>query len=129
MMVGRELTREYVPHGEAGGDHPERAGAFGDGFTNVSFDLRRGEVLCFAGLVGAGRSEVWRAIFGAQHRHAGEVILDGRGVHFASPRHAIAAGLRHGPRGQEEALPLHGSCRSGSTSRWRGCRDEARALD
>ncbi len=102
MMVGRELTREYVPRGEAGETILSVRGLSGDGFTNVSFDLRRGEVLCFAGLVGAGRSEVWRAIFGAQHRHAGEVILDGRGVHFASPRHAIAAGLAMVPEDRKK---------------------------
>lgn len=102
MMVGRELTREYVSHGEPGQVILSVRGLSGDGFTDVSFDLRRGEVLCFAGLVGAGRSEVWRSIFGAQHRHGGEVVLDGRSVHFASPRHAIAAGLAMVPEDRKK---------------------------
>jgi ABC-type sugar transport system ATPase subunit len=93
MMVGRDLVREYVPHGEPGPAILDVRGLSGDGFTDVSFDLRRGEILCFAGLVGAGRSELWRAIFGAQPRTAGRVELDGKPVHFASPARAIAAGL------------------------------------
>jgi len=102
MMVGRELTREYVSRGEPGQVVLSVRGLSGDGFTDVAFDLRRGEVLCFAGLVGAGRSELWRSIFGAQRRHGGEVILDGRSVHFASPRHAIAAGLAMVPEDRKK---------------------------
>ncbi len=102
MMVGRELTREYVPHGESGQTILSVRGLTGDGFSNVSFDLRRGEILCFAGLVGAGRSEVWRTIFGAQRRHSGEVLLDGRTVSFASPHHAIGAGMAMVPEDRKK---------------------------
>ena len=109
MMVGRELNREYVPHGDLGAAILCVKGLSGEGFHEVSFDLRNGEILCFAGLVGAGRSEAWRAIFGAQRRHGGEVTLEGRPVHFTAPYQAIAAGPCHGARGSEKALPLHGS--------------------
>ncbi|HTP58435.1 MAG TPA: sugar ABC transporter ATP-binding protein, partial [Spirochaetia bacterium] len=93
MMVGRELDRAYVPHGEPAEVILSVKALSGKGFHDVSFDLRKGEILCFAGLVGAGRSEVWRAVFGAQHRAGGEVKLDGQPVHFTAPSQAISAGL------------------------------------
>ncbi|MCD8140648.1 MAG: sugar ABC transporter ATP-binding protein [Planctomycetaceae bacterium] len=62
-------------------------------FENISFDLRAGEVLGFFGLKGAGRSELFTAIFGADHIDSGEMILDGRPVRFQSPEEAIKAGL------------------------------------
>ena len=102
MMVGRELEREYVPHGDPGQVVLSVNGLSGEGFHEVSFDLRKGEVLCFAGLVGAGRSEVWRTIFGAQRRHGGDVILDGRPVHFAAPYQAINAGLAMVPEDRKK---------------------------
>ena len=71
MMVGRELTREYVPRGAAGPVVLSVRGLSGRGFSEVSFDLRGGEILCFAGLVGSGRSETWRTIFGADRRTDG----------------------------------------------------------
>ena len=61
---------------------------------DVSFDLFPGEVLGLAGLVGAGRTEVVRMIFGADRRDAGTIELDGRPVRIASPREAIRAGWR-----------------------------------
>ncbi len=102
MMVGRELNREYVPHGDLGAAILCVKGLSGEGFHEVSFDLRKGEILCFAGLVGAGRSEAWRAIFGAQRRHGGEVTLEGRPVHFTAPYQAIAAGLAMVPEDRKK---------------------------
>ncbi len=57
----------------------------GHGFRNVSYDVRKGEIVAFSGLVGAGRSEVNRAVFGADKFEEGEVIFDGRPVRFKSP--------------------------------------------
>jgi rhamnose transport system ATP-binding protein len=102
MMIGRELVREYVPHDKPGEVILSVDRLSGDGFTDVSFDLRRGEVLCFTGLVGAGRSETWRAIFGAQRRDAGRVELEGRPVHFSSPAQAIAAGFAMVPEDRKK---------------------------
>jgi len=59
----------------------------------VSFALREGEILGFAGLVGAGRTELARAVFGADRRSSGRVLMRGRAVRIASPRDALAAGL------------------------------------
>lgn len=60
---------------------------------DVSFQLHKGEILGFAGLVGAGRTETMRAIFGADAWEEGEIILDGQKVHFRSPKEAIAGGI------------------------------------
>lgn len=59
----------------------------------VTFDLRQGEILGIAGLVGAGRTEVLRAIFGADPYQSGRVALDGSPLHIAGPKDAIAAGI------------------------------------
>jgi ABC-type sugar transport system ATPase subunit len=59
----------------------------------VSFKVNQGEIVSLAGLVGAGRSEVARAIFGAEPYQSGEINLDGRPVRFRSPAEAIAQGL------------------------------------
>ena len=62
-------------------------------FEKVSFDLRRGEILGFGGTVGTGRSALMNVIFGANQRSAGEIILNGRAVCFASPWEAIQRGV------------------------------------
>ncbi|MDX1416696.1 MAG: sugar ABC transporter ATP-binding protein [Candidatus Promineifilaceae bacterium] len=94
MMVGRELDRSAFSVFEHVGETIlEVRHLTGRGFTDVSFDLNKGEILAFSGLVGAGRSEVNRAIFGADKFETGEIIFDGRPVHFKSPGQAIKNGL------------------------------------
>jgi ribose transport system ATP-binding protein len=73
-------------------------------FEDVSFDLHRGEILGFAGLMGAGRTEVARAIFGADPKSRGRVRLHGREVFVQSPRDAI----RHGIAYLSEDRKAHG---------------------
>src|SRR5512139_1077152 len=60
---------------------------------DVSFDLKKGEILGFAGLIGAGRTEVARAIFGADARESGEIYIKGKQVHIKSPRDAVKHGI------------------------------------
>lgn len=94
MMVGRELDRYAYETSETIGDVLlEVRNLTGRRFRDVSFDVRRGEILAFSGLVGAGRSEVMRAIFGAEPFESGEIIFDGRPVRFKSPKQAIEAGI------------------------------------
>jgi ABC-type sugar transport system ATPase subunit len=94
MMVGRELDRSGLASSDMLGETLlEVRGLTGLGFRDVSFDLRRGEILAFSGLVGAGRSEVMRAIFGADRFEQGEVLLEDQPVRFKSPGQAISAGL------------------------------------
>ncbi len=60
---------------------------------DVSFDIRAGEILGLAGLIGSGRSEVARAIFGADRRASGEILVEGKPVRIRSPREAVRAGI------------------------------------
>ncbi|NUP79283.1 MAG: sugar ABC transporter ATP-binding protein [Nonomuraea sp.] len=94
-MVGRELSALFPKQETAVGEvalkvrRLTREGVF----TDVSFDVRRGEIVALAGLVGAGRSEVARAVFGIDRWDAGSVEVDGRRLRPASPTAAMAAGL------------------------------------
>ncbi len=69
---------------------------------DVSFKLHKGEILGFAGLVGAGRTEVARALFGADDVTGGEIKLDGKPVHFKNPREAIDAGIALCPEDRKD---------------------------
>ncbi|MCC9740351.1 sugar ABC transporter ATP-binding protein [Streptomyces sp. MNU89] len=94
-MVGRELGDLYPKQPADVGETAlsvrrlTREGVFRD----VSFDVRRGEIVALAGLVGAGRSEVARAVFGIDRPDAGEVRVNGRPLRAGSPAAAMAAGL------------------------------------
>lgn len=95
LMVGRELKDEFPTRTTAIGPprlevcHLTRGRAVRD----VSFTVHRGEILALTGLVGAGRTETVRLIFGADRREAGEIRLDGKLLAIRSPRDAIAAGI------------------------------------
>jgi ribose transport system ATP-binding protein len=95
LMVGRRLENEFPPRERRVGEvrlavrHLRR----GDEVRDVSFEVHRGEVLALTGLVGAGRSETARLIFGADRRDAGEMELDGEPLHVANPREAIRRGI------------------------------------
>jgi ABC-type sugar transport system ATPase subunit len=97
LMVGRELTAIFGErHRQPRRAQPVvsvRGLAVAPRVKDVTFDLYPGEVLGVAGLVGAGRSEVARAIFAVDRRSAGEVLVDGEPVHWAGPRDAIRAGI------------------------------------
>ena len=70
-----------------------RAGVLRD----ISFDLRQGEVLGFSGLVGAGRTEIARCVFGADHYDSGTITLDGQEVTIRSPEQAVGLGIGYVP--------------------------------
>ena len=95
LMVGRELKDEFPARTAAIGEprlevsHLTRGRAVRD----VSFSVRHGEILALTGLVGAGRTETVRLIFGADPREAGEIRLDGNVLAIHSPQDAIAAGI------------------------------------
>ncbi len=98
LMVGRELNQQFPPATrQPSSDVLLRVrGLRQDGvFGPLDFELRRGEILGFAGLVGAGRTEVARAIFGADAVDGGEVELAGERLDIRSPRDAIAAGIAY----------------------------------
>src|SRR5207253_1441875 len=95
MMVGRKLENEF----------PKERAAIGEerlvvtnlrrppAVKGVSFSIGRGEILGLTGLVGAGRTEVARLIFGADAREAGEIKIAGRAIEIRSPRDAIRNGI------------------------------------
>ncbi|MXX63101.1 MAG: sugar ABC transporter ATP-binding protein [Holophagales bacterium] len=95
-MVGRSLSTEFPPRFPQAIGEPRlevRGLSAGRRVRDVSFDIRRGEVLGLAGLVGAGRTEVARMISGAVASDGGEVRLDGRRLDLRSPRQAIRSGI------------------------------------
>ncbi|MFU9138537.1 sugar ABC transporter ATP-binding protein [Erwinia tasmaniensis] len=95
QMVGRELTQLFPKfNNDIGQDvltvrNLQRKGVF----QEVSFSVRRGEILGVAGLVGAGRSEVMESLFGMTHIDGGEILIDGVPVTIDSPSTAIDKGL------------------------------------
>ncbi|MET7397276.1 sugar ABC transporter ATP-binding protein, partial [Dactylosporangium sp. NPDC005572] len=96
LMVGRAITGEQRPRAAVTAGEPVlsvrglRTRAL---LRDVSFEVRRGEILGFAGLMGAGRTEVARAIVGADRRDGGTVAVHGREVSIASPADAARAGI------------------------------------
>jgi ABC-type sugar transport system ATPase subunit len=94
-MVGRELKDEFPPRSPSVGSvRLEVVGLRrGTAVRDVSFSVSRGEIVALTGLVGAGRTETVRLLFGADPREAGEILLDGRRLTIRDPRHAIAAGI------------------------------------
>jgi ABC-type sugar transport system ATPase subunit len=95
MMVGRELKDEFPKRSTTVGAPRLKVSGLqrGRAVRGVSFEVRRGEILALTGLVGAGRTEVVRLIFGADQRDAGDIQLDGRSLTLRTPREAIAAGI------------------------------------
>lgn len=99
LMVGREISGTYLA--DEGFDPESQPVIFeAKGITradgtcrNVSFQLHKGEILGFAGLVGAGRTEAMEAIFGAVPKSAGQVFLNGKELHIKNPYSAIKQGL------------------------------------
>lgn len=96
-MLGRSMAMTFPPK------EPPRPGApvvlAVDGLasagviSDISFSIRAGEIVGLAGLVGSGRSEVARAIFGADRRQSGSIMIDGRPVNVRAPRDAVRAGI------------------------------------
>lgn len=95
LMVGREVGELYnIEHAEIGPEILEVKNLAAKGmFNDISFKLHQGEILGFAGLVGAGRSEVMRSIFGVEHLDSGEIYIRGEKVQIKSPRDAIRKGI------------------------------------
>ncbi|MBO7709720.1 MAG: sugar ABC transporter ATP-binding protein [Lachnospiraceae bacterium] len=94
LMVNRELTETYPKAHTRKGEVVLEVNNLSTGLLrNVSFKAYRGERLGFAGLVGAGRTETARAVFGADRIESGEIILNGKQVKITSPADAIRHGI------------------------------------
>lgn len=100
LMVGRELTAVFPKRAVPQGDvvlEARRLSCRTGGVSDASFELRAGEILGLAGLVGSGRSELARTLFGLTPADAGELRVRGRSVRIESPSQAIALGLGYVP--------------------------------
>lgn len=103
LMVGRELDQSHPTRSHALGEVALECRALtGNSVENISFTLRKGEVLGMAGLVGCGRTETAQLICGAAHIESGEVIVHGKARKIKSPADAIAAGIGLIPEDRKE---------------------------
>jgi len=94
MMVGRELTELYNKVDTKIGDVVLECKNICSGFVrNVDFSVRAGEIVGFSGLVGAGRTETMRVVFGIDKPDSGEIFIDGRKVNITCPADAIRLGI------------------------------------
>lgn len=93
-MVGRELSETYPQRKTPPGDVMfEMQRLTGNGVKNISLNVRKGEVVGLAGLVGAGRSEIMRVAYGAEHRQWGKILVNGQEVTISAPKDAMSCGI------------------------------------
>lgn len=111
LMVGRQVD-DLFPKEEAPAGPPllevKNLTASGK-FEDISFGIRAGEILGLAGLIGAGRTDVARALFGIQPRHGGSIAVDGQKVTIDNPQQAMALGLAFVPEDRQHhglVLPM-----------------------
>ena len=96
LMVGRELTNRFPPKKHTPGEvllEVKNLSSVHNHVSDVSFTLRKGEILGFAGLAGAGRTEVIENLFGISERKSGKIILDGKEIKNKNPKEAIRNGF------------------------------------
>ncbi|WP_370160838.1 sugar ABC transporter ATP-binding protein [Limimaricola soesokkakensis] len=118
LMIGRKLDlSRKANHAEVGDVALEVRGlSCGRLYSDVSFEVRRGEVLGFYGLVGAGRTEIAETLFGLRDPDRGQILLDGEEVRIASPVDAIAKGISLVPEDRKgQGLVLGLNCRDNMT--------------
>ena len=104
MMVGRELTNYYTRDYLEPGEVVLKCEHISDGkmAKDASFELRKGEIIGFAGLVGAGRSETMKAVFGLAPHMTGDVYVEGQKVQIKSPVDALTYGIALVPESRKE---------------------------
>ncbi len=120
LMIGRRAAAAAAQGGTVGGAVALRVEGLcrGKEVRDVSFEVRRGEILGLAGLVGSGRTETLRALFGADRPQAGRVLVGNplRPVRIRAPRHAVRAGMALIPEDRkQQGLLLAQSLRSNIT--------------
>jgi ribose transport system ATP-binding protein len=95
LMIGRDLNEFFPPRNVEIGEVilSVKDLCSGKSVDNVSFEVRKGEVLGFNGLVGAGRTETMRAIFGADKLDSGDIILSGKKIKVRKPKEALKYGI------------------------------------
>jgi ribose transport system ATP-binding protein/inositol transport system ATP-binding protein len=104
MMVGREYSGEY-PHSDyTSGEEALRVENFSSPglFQDINFSVHKGEVLGFYGLIGSGRTEVMRAVFGLDSHVNGRIFLEGKLISIKNPSDAIKSGIAMSPESRKE---------------------------
>lgn len=107
MMVGRELTNYYTRDFQEAGEVVLKCEHISDGkmAKGASFEVRKGEIVGFAGLVGAGRSEVMKCVFGLTKGYKGDIFIDGKKTSIKNPVEAMKYGIALVPEDRkQEAL-------------------------
>lgn len=104
MMVGRELTNYYVRDFSSSTEVVLKCENISDGkmARGASFEVRRGEIIGFAGLVGAGRSEVMKCIFGLTRNSTGDIYMEGKKIEIHSPVEAVKYGIALVPEDRKQ---------------------------
>ena len=100
LMVGREVSSIFPPAEGKPGEvvlSIRNVGCAAGGVKNITLDVRAGEIVGLAGLVGAGRTELARVLFGLTPADAGEIILNGQRVVITSPQESVAHGIAYVP--------------------------------
>jgi rhamnose transport system ATP-binding protein len=100
LMVGREVSSIFPPAESEPGAvvlSLQNLGCTASGVKNISLEVRAGEIVGLAGLVGAGRTELARVLFGLTPADSGEIILNGQCVTITSPQEAVAHGIAYVP--------------------------------
>ncbi|MCA0927969.1 sugar ABC transporter ATP-binding protein [Ruegeria profundi] len=118
MMIGRKLDlSRNLSHHDLGSVALEVRGlSCGKLYQDVSFEIRRGEVVGFYGLVGAGRTEIAETLFGLRDPSNGQILLDGEEIRIHSPADAIARGISLVPEDRKgQGLVLGMNCRDNMT--------------
>jgi ABC-type sugar transport system ATPase subunit len=105
-MLGRAVELTYPEKTPPGPEAPVvlavQGLSHGETLRDISFEVRAGEIVSLAGLIGSGRTEVARAIFGADPRDSGTLVLDGKPVRIKGPRDAIRLGIALLPESRKE---------------------------
>jgi len=106
LMIGRELKNLFPQRKQKIFEQVLKVESlnYGNEVQNVSFSVRKGEILGFSGLVGSGRTETMRAVFGATKKDSGKIIFKSKEVNYNSPKKAVKDGLGMLP----EDRKLHG---------------------
>lgn len=116
LMVGRKLGYTFPAKRDRVGEVVlEVRGFSGKRFQDISFTVRRGEILGLAGLVGAGRTELARAVYAADPRADGELLVRGEPARFRSPKDAIRSGIAYLAEDRKDSLILPLSVRENIT--------------
>lgn len=104
LMIGRDLEDLYPEKtGKKGDNILEVRNFSGEGFNNVSFHVDQGEIVGFAGLAGAGRTELFTTLFGLSPPYGGEVHLSSKKLRIRKPKDAMKAGIGYLPEDRKQA--------------------------